>query len=102
VEKPAWSPEAAPVATAPPIHRPVVVPGVRQTSGAEIERNAAQRFERPGALSDRERGAVTRPDFTLKNRPVLRPSELVRSNEEKRPRKKGFFSRLFGFLNKKK
>lgn len=97
-EKPAWVPEAA----APVLHRPVVVPGVRQTSGAEVERNFSRRAERPEPLSERERRAVTRPDFSLKNRPVLRPSELVKSNEEKRPRKKSFFSALFGFLNKKK
>ncbi len=102
VEKPSWSPEAAAVATAPALHRPVVVPGVRRTSGAEVERSAPERFERPETLSPPERSAATRPDFSLKNRPVLRPSELVKNSEEKRPKKRGFFSSLFGIFTKKK
>jgi len=55
--------------------------------------------ERPKPLSSNERLAATRPDFNLKNRPVLRPTELARGRKEE-TKKKSFFSRLFGFLKK--
>jgi hypothetical protein len=74
------------------------VPGVRQTSGAEAEKSARQAVERPKPLSPGERLAGTRPEFNLKNRPVLRPSELARGRKEEK--KKGFFSRLFGIFKK--
>jgi len=79
-------------------HRPVVVPGVRQTSGAEVEQHARKPVERPKPLSPEGRLGGNRPDFNLKNRPVLRPSELARGRKEEK--KKGFFSRLFGIFKK--
>ncbi len=79
-------------------HRPVVVPGVRQTSGAEVERNTRQAVERPKPLASAERLSAGRPELNLKNRPVLRPRELARGRREEK--KKGFFSRLFGKFKK--
>lgn len=86
-------------AESPTDHRPVVVPGVRQTSGTEVAERGRQMPERPKPLSPGQRAAVTRPDFNLKNRPVLRPAELARSRTGE-GKKKGFFSRLFGFFKK--
>ncbi len=79
-------------------HRPVVIPGVRQTSGAEVEQRARQLPERPKPLSSVERMEAGRPGLNLKNRPVLRPGELARGRKEEK--KKGFFSRLFGMFKK--
>ena len=88
----------APAPGPPEPHRPVVVPGVRQTSGAEVKQSARQAVERPKPLSSSQRLAVTRPEFNLKNRPVLRPNELARGRKEEK--KKSFFSRLFGIFKK--
>ena len=55
--------------------------------------------ERPKPLSSAQRLAATRPEFNLKNRPVLRPTELARGRKEE-TKKKSFFTRLFGFLKK--
>jgi hypothetical protein len=79
-------------------HRPVVVPGVRQTSGSEVEQRARQSVERPRPLATAERLSLARPELNLKNRPVLRPSDLARGRKEEK--KKGFFSRLFGLFKK--
>lgn len=80
-------------------HRPLVVPGVRHTSGAEVEQRARQAVERPKPLSPGERLSATRPEFNLKNRPVLRPTELARGRKEE-TKKRSFLWRLFGFLKK--
>ncbi len=88
----------ASVSQPPADHRPVVVPGVRQTSGAEAEQRTRQSVERPKPLASAERLSVARPELNLKNRPVMRPSELARSRKEEK--KKGFFSRLFGIFKK--
>lgn len=79
-------------------HRPVVVPGVRQTSGAEAERRVRSLPEEPRPLAAAGQPIPTRPELSLKNRPVLRPSELARGRKEER--KKGFFARLFGLFKK--
>ena len=79
-------------------HRPVVVPGVRQTSGSEVEQRSRQSVERPKPLASAERLGSARPELNLKNRPVLRPSELARSRKEEK--KKGLLSRLFGLFKK--
>lgn len=89
----------APASGFPESHRPLVVPGVRQTSGSEVEQHARPPVERPKPLSPELRRSVGRPDFNLRNRPVQRPAELARGRKEETKRK-GFFSRLFGFLKK--
>jgi len=89
----------APAAEPPADHRPVVMPGVRQTSGAEAEQRARKSIERPKPLSSVERLEAARPEFNLKNRPVLRPNELARGRKEE-AKKKNFFSRLFGIFKK--
>jgi hypothetical protein len=78
-------------------HRPVVVPGVRQTSGSEVEQRNRPSLERK-PLAPAERLSAGRSGLDLKNRPVLRPSELARGRKEEK--KKGFFSRLFGLFKK--
>ena len=89
----------ASAAEPPTDHRPVVVPGVRQTSGTEAEQRTRKSLERPKPLSSAGRLDSTRPELNLKNRPVLRPSELARGRKEE-TRKKSFFARLFGIFKK--
>jgi hypothetical protein len=81
----------------PADHRPVVVPGVRQTSGSEVEQRNRPSLERK-PLAPAERLSAGRSGLDLKHRPVLRPSELARGRKEEK--KKGFFARLFGLFKK--
>lgn len=95
---------AVSAAPRPMADRPLVAAGVgERRSMATDTFGSDHRSALPDPLNSRERLAETRPEYNLKTRPVLRPSELVKGKKEEEARsKKGFWGRLFGVFNKNK
>ncbi len=85
-------------ATARVVDRPLIAAGIGERSTVAT----VPAYKKPEPVSAFERSTETRPEFRLKNRPVLRPSELVKNRAEPVAPRKSFFARLFSLFAKEK
>jgi len=80
------------------VERPLIAAGIGERS-AEIN---VPGYRKPEPVSAAQRSAETRPEIALKNRAILRPSELVKNRVESAAPKKSFFARLLSLFAKEK